>query len=87
MLNLALLDPEPQEMAAGLMGLGCAAIAVFGLLILAVLAFAVFCWWRICSKAGYSGAMAFLLLIPGVGPLILILILAFGDWPALKNRE
>ena len=72
--------------AAGIAGLGCLAIALFAILGLAILAFFIYCWWRICSKAGYSGAMSLLLLIPGIGPLILVLILAFGEWPINKNR-
>jgi len=38
--------------------------------------------WRICNRAGYSGAMSLLHLIPGVGTLIVFAILAFGTWPA-----
>jgi hypothetical protein len=77
---------DSDAAAAGIAGLGCLAIALFSLLGLAILAFMIYCWWRICSKAGYSGAMSLLLLIPGIGPLILILILAFGEWPVSKNR-
>ena len=44
---------------------------------------ALFIWvyWRIFTKAGYSGALALLNLVPGIGPLICVLILAFGRWP------
>ncbi len=92
MLNLpfsfALTQAHDQEaLAAGILGLGCFAILAIGILALAILAFAIYCWWRICSKAGFSGAMSLLLLIPGIGPIILILMLAFGDWPALRNRR
>ena len=38
--------------------------------------------WRICNRAGYSGAISLLHLIPGVGTLIVFAILAFGTWPA-----
>lgn len=37
--------------------------------------------WRICNRAGYSGAMSLLHLIPGVGTLIVFAILAFDTWP------
>jgi hypothetical protein len=54
---------------------------------LAMLAFMIFCWWRIFERTGYGGPFAFLILIPGFGPLIVVLLLAFGDWPALRNRQ
>ena len=37
--------------------------------------------WRIFAKAGYNGALSLLNFIPGVGPLICMIILAFGRWP------
>jgi hypothetical protein len=44
---------------------------------------ALFIWiyWRIFAKAGFNGALALLNLVPGVGPLICVLILSFGRWP------
>ena len=37
--------------------------------------------WRICTRAGYSGAWALLHLVPIIGAFIVMAILAFGDWP------
>jgi len=68
------------------MAAGCLIWAVAAVFILAITVFMIWCWWRICTKAGYSGAMSLLLLIPGIGSIILICILAFGDWPIHKNR-
>lgn len=75
-----ILQPHPNDAAlAGLMAFGC----VFWLvLLLAALAFPIFCFWRIFTKAGYNGAMALIWLIPVVGPIVVISILAFGTWPA-----
>ncbi|GLH69443.1 hypothetical protein GETHPA_09760 [Geothrix rubra] len=77
---LGMLQPRPDDAAlAGLMAFGC----VFWLiLLLAAIAFPIFCFWRIFTKAGYNGAMALLWLIPAVGPIVVISILAFGTWPA-----
>src|SRR5579875_1588599 len=65
------------------------AFAVFGFLylifMLALVAFGIFVIWRILSKAGYNGALSLLILIPGIGSLIIILMLAFGDWPVLRE--
>ncbi|MBM4020007.1 MAG: hypothetical protein FJ288_17080 [Planctomycetes bacterium] len=54
------------------------------LVVLALVVFAIICWWRIFSRAGYSGALALLLLVP-FGELIMLCILAFGNWPALSE--
>ncbi|MBV9232634.1 MAG: hypothetical protein JO030_01215 [Candidatus Eremiobacteraeota bacterium] len=48
---------------------------------LALVAFSIWLYWRIFAKAGYNGAMSLLNLIPGVGTLICIIVLAFGRWP------
>jgi hypothetical protein len=65
------------------------ALAVFGvvyvIIMLAGTAFGIFVMWRILSRAGYSGALSFLILIPGIGALIIFLMLAFGDWPVLRE--
>ncbi len=54
---------------------------VYGLVLLAIIAFTIWVYWRIFTKAGYNGALSLLNLVPGVGPLICMLILAFGRWP------
>ncbi len=79
MANFALIQArEADALAAMVAGLGC----IGGLIILVLLmAFPVFCFWKIFTKAGYNGAMALIWLIPGLGPLIVICILAFGNWP------
>ncbi|HLZ62212.1 MAG TPA: hypothetical protein VKR06_35145 [Ktedonosporobacter sp.] len=64
-----------------------AAVSVFGCIItLAMLAFSIVVGWRIFSKAGYSGAMSLLLLVP-IGNLIVICILAFGRWPIYEELD
>ena len=66
--------------------------AIFGiimiLVILAIVAamaiFMVFLWWRIFSKAGYSWALGLLMFIP-IANLVMFLVLAFSDWPIMKE--
>jgi hypothetical protein len=53
----------------------------YGIFLLVVVAFTIWVYWRIFEKAGYSGALSLLNLVPGVGPLICVIILAFGRWP------
>jgi hypothetical protein len=38
--------------------------------------------WRICTRAGFSGALSLLHLVPVVGTLVVMAILSFSDWPA-----
>ncbi|MGC9197326.1 MAG: hypothetical protein ACP5E5_00120 [Acidobacteriaceae bacterium] len=47
---------------------------------LAIVAFAVFLFWRILNKAGLSGPLALLVLFPGFGWIIVVCILAFSQW-------
>ena len=86
MLNaplLGLLQARPDDAAlAGLMAFGC---MFWIILLLAGIAFPIFCFWRIFTKAGYNGAMSLIWLIPAVGPIIVISILAFGAWPASQR--
>ncbi|MGA8939209.1 MAG: hypothetical protein WB439_08595 [Acidobacteriaceae bacterium] len=58
---------------AGMMGF----FMLFGL---ACLVFFVFLFWRIFTKAGLSGPLALLILVPGIGGIIVPCILAFSDW-------
>ncbi len=45
----------------------------------------VFLFWRIFRRAGLPEALAVIALIPGWGPLALLLVLTFADWPALQD--
>ncbi len=79
-------DPNAAiAMMSGMMG----AFLLVGLLVLIL--FIVF-WWKIFSKAGYSGALSLIFLasiIPLIGwivPIVLMGWFAFAEWPALKNR-
>jgi hypothetical protein len=40
--------------------------------------------WTIAAKAGYSGALSLLMLIPVVN-LIIVLMFAFSEWPIQKE--
>lgn len=37
--------------------------------------------WRICQRAGFSGALALFHLVPLIGSFIVMGVLAFSDWP------
>lgn len=42
-------------------------------------------FWKICTKAGFPGALSLLMLVP-IGNFILLFYLAFADWPALRRQ-
>ena len=58
-----------------------AMIMVYAIVIVALIVFTIWIYWRIFAKAGFNGALSLLNLVPGVGQLICMVILAFGRWP------
>ncbi|SRR6266436_7371746 len=73
--------PDTSNTSAILGGL-----AIYIVFLLAISVFVVICWWRIFSKAGYSGAMSLLFLVP-IANIIVFCILAFGRWPIYNELE
>ena len=69
--------------------LGLGALALF-FIIAAYLLFSlvlIIPTWRICQRAGFSGAVSLLLLVPLIGGFIVMSILAFSEWPAGEARR
>jgi hypothetical protein len=73
------MDNSASDTAAAGFIVG-ALIAEFAIIALFI-ALYIWLFWRIFVKAGYNGPLALLNLIPGIGQLISICILAFGRWP------
>ena len=71
-------DTTSNAAATGIVGV---ILLVYFIIIVAVIAFTIWIYWRIFAKAGYNGALSLLNLVPGVGPLICMCILPFGRWP------
>jgi len=42
--------------------------------------------WKICKKAGFSPYLSLIVFIPLLGPVILMLILSFLNWPVVKKK-
>jgi len=63
---------------------GLIMILVWFVVVGGALALTIWITWRIMAKTGYSGALALLCLVP-FGSLALMLLLAFGDWPVLRD--
>lgn len=74
------MDPQQQHAANLIAGMGFGIVAIALLIGLAILVFLIFLLWRIFTKAGLAGPLALLVLVPGVGSLIVLCILAFARW-------
>jgi hypothetical protein len=72
-----------MELVAWILGLGTllalAGLAVLHLLVALVL---IIPTWRICTRAGFSGALSLFHLVPLIGSFIVMGVLAFSDWPS-----
>jgi hypothetical protein len=64
---------------AAMMGGG---FLIFSLIILVVM---VAIYWVILGKTGYSPALSLLILIPGIGGLIILIMLVFTEWPIQRE--
>jgi uncharacterized membrane protein YhaH (DUF805 family) len=74
---------DQQQQVSNMMGgIGAGIILVGALFVLALIAFFIFLFWRIFTKAGMPGALALLNLIP-LGNVIVLCILAFGEWKVI----
>lgn len=62
--------------------IGCIALFTLVLLVLYLWLF-----YRIFKKAGYSGWYTLINLIPYVGSVIVLFILAFGQWPIERGMQ
>lgn len=58
--------------------------ALFSYILMLVLL--LFPLWKIFGKAGFNPLFSLLLLIPFLGALASVLILAFARWPATEGR-
>jgi hypothetical protein len=73
-----------EEALAAAMGVG---MLLFFLFIMAVsVVLTVVIWWKIFSKAGWSGALGLLMLVPFVN-LIMCFYVAFATWPIQRELE
>jgi hypothetical protein len=78
MHQLALLlqsfDPDQTRKIATII------LTMIPLIILVVIAILVIPFWFICKKAGFTPWLSLLCIIPSLGTLVLIYVLAFAEW-------
>ena len=62
-------------------------VSIWQLVLLIVLAIVIVVpYWRISEKAGYSGWLSLLILIPGIN-LVYVYFLGFSNWPSLQKGQ
>jgi uncharacterized membrane protein YhaH (DUF805 family) len=69
-----------------LLGLGSLVVMAIVIAHLLVALLLIIPTWRICVRAGFSGALSLLHLVPVIGSFVIMAILAFNDWPAGEAR-
>ena len=68
-------------LTAWIVGIGTLALMVLMIIHLLVALLLIIPTWRICVRAGFSGALSLFHLVPVVGPFIVMAVLAFSTWP------
>ena len=66
---------------AWILGLGTLALLFLAVAHLLVALVLIIPTWRICTRAGFSGALSLFHLVPVIGSFIVMAVLAFSDWP------
>jgi uncharacterized membrane protein YhaH (DUF805 family) len=86
--DIAMNQPYTHEISPEITtGISLIFFLLFAVIGLALLLFSLWVYCRIFSKTGYNWAMGLIVLIPGFGVLIALLILAFGSWPIQQELE
>ncbi len=70
--------PDPTAAIAAMSG----AFLLFGLVVFAL---SIAAYYVILKKTGYNPWLSLLLLIPGIGGLVILLMLIFTEWPVERE--
>jgi hypothetical protein len=73
---------DPSGAVAAAMAAMAGGFVIFGLIMLAIM---IAIYYVIIKKTGYNPLLALLMLVPGIGPLILLIMLAFTEWPIQRE--
>jgi hypothetical protein len=68
-------------LTAWIVGLGTLALILLIIAHFVVALILIIPTWRICTRAGFSGALSLFHLVPFIGSLIVMAVLAFSSWP------
>jgi len=65
-------------------GIGVSELVVIFVYMILLVVLLIVPMWKIFSKAGFSGALSLLMLVP-LANIIMLFYLAFAEWPALRK--
>jgi hypothetical protein len=80
-LLLQNIDPDQARKIATII------LTMIPLIILIVIAILIIPFWFICKKAGFTPWLSFLCIIPSLGTLVLIYVLAFAQWKVVPAPQ
>ena len=72
--------------ASSLGGLGAGFVACYFVFVLLLMVLMIVVFWKLFAKAGYSGWLSLLMLVPLVN-FGMLLFLAFAEWPVLRELQ
>jgi hypothetical protein len=59
-------------------------LPIFCAVLIVIMAIIIIPLWQICKKAGFSGPLSLLTLIPGIGMFIVLYVVAFSEWKVVS---
>ena len=86
MQSLALLlqnQPDPAVVRQIIMAM----LAIIPIIIVVTIAIVIVPCWLILKKAGFTPWLALLCIIPSLGTLVLLYVLAFADWKVVPAPQ
>lgn len=76
-------EPDPEAIKAILMTM----VVLIPIIILVSIAIVMVPCWFILKKAGFSPWLALLCIVPSLGTLVLLYVLAFSDWKVVPAPQ
>lgn len=81
------MDPQQQaqiQQMSHLFAVMMPMVMLFGIVVIAIYLVPL---WKICTKAGLAGPLSLIALIPGIGTLIVLYIVAFSKWHVVPTAS
>ena len=75
------MDPDAMRKIMGAM------LLIIPIIILVTILVLMIPFWFICKKAGFSPWLSLLCIVPSLGTLVLLYILAFAQWKAVPAPQ
>jgi hypothetical protein len=87
MMHLALFLQQTQPDPDAIRGILAAMLLIVPIIILVVIAILMVPCWFILKKAGFSPWLSLLCIVPSLGTLVLLYVLAFSEWKVVPAPQ